>query len=198
MKMLKKINNLKNPIINSENEPIIVDFITPEFGKLEAGKVGITIAPGANHEHGNVIWQRDLKIDMARLKTEMQANVLISLVEDFEFENLQITKLPEIADEFEIKLLRYPLVDAETPKNFDTMNLITKTIQQNFEAGNTIIIHCLAGLGRSGMVAACWLVTRGFSGQEAINHIQTFRKNSLFLECQQRFIIEFNQNLISA
>lgn len=193
--MLEKSKNSKKPHIYSEDEPLKVDFIYPEYLKPGTGSIGITIAPGANHEHGDVIWQRNLKKDMLRLKTEIHADVLVCLVEDFELQNLKINRLPEIAQQLGIKLLRFPLVDATVPENLDTMRYIIKQIQQEFEAGKVVIIHCLAGLGRSGMVAACLLVERGLSGPEAIRHVRKFRKNSLFLKNQQQFVKKFAKNL---
>ncbi len=38
-----------------------------------------------------------------------------------------------------------------------------------------LAVHCHAGLGRTGLVIACYLVYKGFSFEEAIHHVRQRR-----------------------
>jgi protein-tyrosine phosphatase len=41
-------------------------------------------------------------------------------------------------------------------------------IQSHAEQGGLVYMHCRAGVGRTGTVAACLLVDQGYSGDEAL------------------------------
>ena len=44
-------------------------------------------------------------------------------------------------------------------------------------AGNKIYVHCLRGLGRTGIVIGCYLVRHGDTGEKAIKNIASLRKS---------------------
>ena len=73
----------------SESHPIRVDFLPPEALK-QPGRLGITFAPGKKVEGR---WERDLEIDLRRLKEEYHAEVLVSLIERSEYSDLRIPDL---------------------------------------------------------------------------------------------------------
>ena len=52
-------------------------------------------------------------------------------------------------------------------------------IQQVVGAGRRVAVHCGAGLGRTGTMVACYLVSRGLEPGEAIAHIRAVRPGSV-------------------
>lgn len=72
-----------------------------------------------------------------------------------------------------------PLVDGQI-KNLDDIVLARDTALGMFNAGHHVVIHCVAGRNRSGLVGA--LVLRelnNWSGEEALNEVRLRRPRSV-------------------
>jgi len=54
-----------------------------------------------------------------------------------------------------------------------------------------VAVHCTAGLGRTGVVLACHLVTRGMSADNAIARIRRLRPGSIETDEQAIAVDEF-------
>jgi len=74
------------------------------------------------------------------------------------------------------KYKRIPIQDMSTPRE-NEMEEILDYIDKEVNAGNKIYVHCLRGLGRTGIVIGCYLVRHGHRGEEAIKKITSLRKN---------------------
>lgn len=70
--------------------------------------------------------------------------------------------------------LRRPVRDWGTP-TAEAMSQILDDIDGAVEGDKTVYIHCMAGLGRTGVVAGCYLVRHGMSGAEALDEIPRLR-----------------------
>jgi len=72
---------------------------------------------------------------------------------------------------------------------------ITKIIMKRVKDGKKILIHCNLGRGRSILVAAAYLVSKGLKPDEAIDKIKSLRSVS-FLNAQQKgALYEFAKTL---
>jgi len=56
------------------------------------------------------------------------------------------------------------------------MREIQMTIEEALDAGRTVYVHCLGGLGRTGTVLGCYLVEHEVSVAEALSEIQRRRR----------------------
>jgi hypothetical protein len=66
---------------------------------------------------------------------------------------------------------RLPIPTMDTPTT-ERMSEIQQTIEAALEAGRTVYVHCLGGLGRTGTVLGCYLVEHEVSVAEALAEIQ--------------------------
>ncbi len=72
---------------------------------------------------------------------------------------------------------RLSIPDLDTPAT-ERMNEIQRMIAGALDAGHTIYVHCCGGIGRTGMVAGCYLVEQEVSGAEALAEIQRRRRGT--------------------
>jgi len=82
--------------------------------------------------------------------------VFINLIQEERFEYGEI--LNSVADRrgIEIEYIKYPIKDMYVP-SVSLMKEILNTIDQRIEANKPVYFHCYVGLGRTGVVAGCWL-----------------------------------------
>tara|TARA_B100001559_G_scaffold320886_1_gene334703 strand:- start:1249 stop:1851 length:603 start_codon:yes stop_codon:yes gene_type:complete len=88
-----------------------------------------------------------------------------------------LNKEAELLD-MSVQYKRVPIKD----QNITTNNEIAKClsfINESIESGGKVYIHCLRGLGRTGMIVGCFLVDQGSTGNQALENITSLRKNLL-------------------
>ncbi len=59
------------------------------------------------------------------------------------------------------------------------------------DRGQPVAVHCVAGLGRTGSMLACYLVTQGLSAGDAILSIRVWRPGSIEVPEQETIVYEF-------
>lgn len=77
----------------------------------------------------------------------------------------------------EVKWQNFPIVDFSTPSP-ELMGHILDEIDAQIKAGMSVYVHCLAGIGRTGMVVGCYLVRHGLTGQQALQQLNALRKDT--------------------
>lgn len=70
---------------------------------------------------------------------------------------------------------RLPIPDMDVPTT-ERMREIQQAIEAALDAGRTVYVHCLGGLGRTGTVLGCYLVEHEVSVAEALAEIQRRRQ----------------------
>jgi protein-tyrosine phosphatase len=69
---------------------------------------------------------------------------------------------------------RRPIPDMDVP-SIDQMTATLDTIDAALADGETVYVHCLGGIGRTGTVIGCYLVRHGLAGQDALDEIVHLR-----------------------
>ena len=171
----------------SSGSPIRVDFVASKLLSV-TGKLGLTIAPGKKDPLGG--WNRDLDTDLARLAAHYRTRVLVSLMEPYEYTLLGISDLAKRAKPLGIKVVHFPIHDVRAPSR-DRMKefaALIKGLRRSLDRGDTVVVHCRGGLGRSGTVAACVLVAAGHSPEEAIALTKRARPGAIEVSAQEDWI----------
>ncbi|HYC09697.1 MAG TPA: ADP-ribosylglycohydrolase family protein, partial [Steroidobacteraceae bacterium] len=74
--------------------------------------------------------------------------------------------------------VRKPLRDHAVPSDRRQMVEILSSLRQVLRAEGTVYLHCRAGIGRTGMVAGCFLAEQRRSGQEALRELNRLWQQS--------------------
>jgi protein-tyrosine phosphatase len=72
------------------------------------------------------------------------------------------------------RALWWPIPDLHAPGLDDAVDLLDD-LRSRLSSGQTLLVHCGAGIGRAGTIAAGLLITFGFSVQAAVGHVAAQR-----------------------
>lgn len=86
-----------------------------------------------------------------------------------------------------VKELRHPFHDGVVGKDISPEDLffLVKFVNDELNKGKRVLVRCLAGLNRSGLVNALVLVRKGVTVQEALKHLRKVR--SEWVLCNEDF-----------
>lgn len=95
-------------------------------------------------------------------------NVIVCLTSEHEIEK----KSPSYAETIKRNQLGlprecFPIPDFGVPKDRESYATFVTRIANQIQAGDTVLVHCGGGIGRTGTFAACLLVALGLSTTEA-------------------------------
>jgi hypothetical protein len=89
--------------------------------------------------------------------------------------------LPTLLEPHAIAWLQFPVMDYGTPlpEQEQAWQNLSNSLHKALDARETILIHCLAGLGRTGMITLRLLVERGEAPAEALARIRAVRPGTV-------------------
>jgi len=109
-------------------------------------------------------------------------DVLLSLSED--------PPRRDWVNEAGLMLVHVPVVDMEAPAQ-EQLDRCVETIRRANEKRMGVAVHCTAGLGRTGVILACWFVEQGLSASNAIARVRRMRPGSVETTEQAEAVVEF-------
>lgn len=171
----------------SITHPLIINTV-----QVSNGELGLTFCPGKKQAAAMTgVWDRDVELDLITIE-EWGATSVISLLEPFEYQELEVPNLPE---EFARRFhwLNLPIPDQQAPYNAWTEHweTIRTDIKNGLNRGEKFLIHCKGGFGRTGTIAAMILMDHGYGWQEAITECRKSRELAVETRAQEEYLKDY-------
>ena len=165
------------------------DYVEPEGVN---GKIILTCFPGRKDKE--ILFNDQLFLDELKIFHQLNCSVIVSLVEDSEFEKMYDKKLfvHQIYNNH-LNWFHLPIKDLKAPDHkFIDKWQTTKTLLKNdLIDGKNIVIHCMGGKGRSGIIAAILLIEFGNNNKDVIEIVRNKRKGAIETKEQEDFILSY-------
>lgn len=87
-----------------------------------------------------------------------------------------------------------PLADFQAP-SLQQIAVCMRMLQDLHSAGTPAYIHCYAGRGRAGTMAAAWLISRGMGAQDAIERLRRIKAGTVETDAQYNALLEYAATL---
>ena len=160
------------------DEPAVVVQSVPAsagFSWIVPGELAAMPLPGRN---------QPLEEDAAFLEQE-GIRILVSLTEE-----------PPDGDTLSAHSIeqRHIPVDDYSPPTLTQMDEFVTLVENAVDSGRPVVVHCTAGLGRSGTMAAAYLVSTGVSADEAISTIRSLRPGSIETAAQEEAVRRYEED----
>jgi len=140
------------------------------------GRIGMTALPGkrgSSLRYPGRVYRADLDTDLASL-SGAGVGRLVLLVEDHELTRWGDVAIVERAGELGVEVDRHPMPDGLPPRSTAEMDAILGSVAEARAAAD-VAVACMGGVGRTGTVVACALVSAGWEADAAIARVRELR-----------------------
>jgi protein-tyrosine phosphatase len=177
--------------LTSERNPLRIDAVAPPGAP---GLIGMTLLPGKKDPYAAFgAWDRDLAADLATIG-DWGASTVVTLVERHEFDLLGVPDFgAQVAARFRWHWL--PIRDGGVPDAAFERRWpeAGAELRRRLAAGERVLVHCRAGLGRTGLVVARLLVESGETPLRALNAVRRARPGTVETLLQEQYVIRLLQ-----
>jgi protein-tyrosine phosphatase len=124
-------------------------------------------------------------------------NAVLSLLELQEAKEVGLEQEAEACGRAGLAFASYPIADRGVPNSVAAVEQWTEWVIVRLRRGENVGLHCRAGIGRSGMMAACVLVRLGVEPGEAFEAVSVARGLRVpDTEEQRRWVYSFQSTVI--
>ena len=74
-----------------------------------------------------------------------------------------------------MEFISFPIPDREVPDSEAVMASALEELDRALSSGKNVVVHCRQGVGRTGLVAACLLVSKGLTPETAVRTLSAAR-----------------------
>ncbi len=153
-----------------------------ELALPSGGAIGLTHLPGRD--------RRDLGEDLTAIEA-WGAAALVTLVEVREFARYGVPGFAEAAATRRFAWHHWPMADMGLPDAIfaAAWDHEGHAVLARLERGERVVLHCAAGLGRTGMIAARLLTELGLAPEAAISRVRAVRPGAIETAAQESFVL---------
>jgi len=106
-------------------------------------------------------------------------DVVVSLLEEEEAADLDLAHERDVAESNGVHFVSFPIPDRGVPASTPDALTLFRDIAGALEEGKTVAVHCRQSIGRSGLIAAGFLLTSGIGVDKAIEVVSAARGQSI-------------------
>lgn len=85
----------------------------------------------------------------------------------------------------------FPIRNGGIPTSIPDFATLIESLHTELTAGRTVVLHCVAGHGRTGLAAACCLVRLGWPADAAIAEVRRVRPATIETAAQAAFVADY-------
>jgi hypothetical protein len=181
--------NVKVHVKTSLTDPLLIESVTPP-GTNAA--IGMTLCPGRKgFSQAGGRWERDLALDLEAVRA-WRPDLVVALLEDHEYAPLGIASFRDDVLAAGLPWAFAPIPDGGVPgREFDAAwRTLGPRVRDILRADGRVLIHCRAGLGRTGMLAAALLAASGLEPEAAIDAVREKQPSRIETSAQEFFVRE--------
>lgn len=119
---------------------------------------------------------------------------IVSLLELQEAYVVGLQDEKQLAEKNRMEFISFPIQDRGLPKSVSEFSRFTKNLYHQVSDGKNTIVHCWAGIGRTGLVAAGILLHHGYNPSAAFELISLKRRVQVPDTDEQRNWLMTNNN----
>lgn len=141
------------------------------------GRMATTPLPGA------VI---DIEHDLAALRVVGVTTVITLTKRELD---------PEKLKHHGLRSIHLPIYDREPP-TIAQLRMLAKRMSVMIDKGEVLVVHCRAGIGRTGTIVAGWLINEGLTAIAALERIRKINPQYVQTIEQENFLTAFEEALL--
>jgi Cyclin-dependent kinase inhibitor 3 (CDKN3) len=155
---------------------MIEPFAIATLALPDGGRIGVCRLPGRSD---------DLEADVSVIR-DWKPAIVVSMTEAAEMAEFGAGDLPALLTSNGIAWRHFPVVDFGVPEAemLPQWATISAELHARLDAGEGVLLHCMGGLGRSGMIALRLLVERGEAVEAALARLRVVRPGAVETEAQ--------------
>ena len=122
---------------------------------------------------------------------QRRVKLVVTLLDFNEIEDLGIISFSTFLMDNGFNWIHCPIRDRSTCSDQKRIRTLLEDIKEVLKSDKSVLIHCHAGLGRTGLLAATFLVSMGLTANSAIKTIRETRPGSIETTEQERYVKEW-------
>jgi ADP-ribosyl-[dinitrogen reductase] hydrolase len=161
------------------------------LGAPGGGRVGMTFCPGKTDPFAmSGPWARDLDTGLAAIQA-WGAAALVTLMEPHELVHLGVSGLGKQVQAIGLDWYHLAIRDVSIPTPEFEIQWRTsgQALRERLLGGQSLVVHCRGGLGRTGLIAARLLIELGESPESALHRVRAARPGAVETREQEMYVL---------